>query len=612
MNILTNYFSSALCALMLCSGLVFIGCSEGTLGEGDNKTELGSGNENGEEGGSGVDNDPITITSGGVTLTVSLCDLTETGVSFCGNAILADNYTADSFGVLYSTDQNVTASSATSLPISDVSGTDFSVSTNSLKPATTYFYASYIRQGKLNKYSEVKSFTTLTLSVPMLDVASDLTERSAVIGGKIDLPSGTSSDLEYGFQYSQTESFTPEVTTMMITDIDSDNKFSVLISSLIPVTTYYYRSYAKMNGVYAYGEVKSFKTKGKAIVPVAPSGYKNLSFASTANCYIVSQRGDYCFLVAKGNQKDNLNHSTKSASVLWESFGTSTVPNAGDLIKSVSYKDGYIAFRTVDTFKEGNAVIAALDEDGSILWSWHIWLTDQPQGQEYYNNAGIMMDRNLGATSAAPGDVGALGLLYQWGRKDPFVGSSSISKSTLARSTAKWRSVKSAANTGTITYTIANPTTFIEYIETSLYNRDWYYTGSKATDDTRWTTSETTKSIYDPCPSGWRVPDGGSNGVWAKACGSSEQFSIYPYDYVNSGVDFYGNYGSVGTIWYPASGCLRGSDGSLDVVGSYGLYWSASPLDNCAQSMSLSYSGKVLPSTNEWRAEGCSVRCVQE
>ena len=36
-----------------------------------------------------------------------------------------------------------------------------------------------------------------------------------------------------------------------------------------------------------------------------------------------------------------------------------------------------------------------------------------------------MMDRNLGATSATPGNVGSLGLLYQWGRKDPFLGSSS-------------------------------------------------------------------------------------------------------------------------------------------------------------------------------------------
>ena len=85
-----------------------------------------------------------------------------------------------------------------------------------------------------------------------------------------------------------------------------------------------------------------------------------------------------------------------------------------DLIKYICYKDGYIIFETADIFKEGNAVIAAKSSNNIIVWSWHIWFTDEPQGQVYYNNAGTMMDRNLGATSATPGYVGALGLIYQW------------------------------------------------------------------------------------------------------------------------------------------------------------------------------------------------------
>ena len=32
------------------------------------------------------------------------------------------------------------------------------------------------------------------------------------------------------------------------------------------------------------------------------------------------------------------------------------------------------------------------------------------------------MDRNLGALSATPNDAKALGLFYQWGRKDPSMG----------------------------------------------------------------------------------------------------------------------------------------------------------------------------------------------
>jgi hypothetical protein len=63
-----------------------------------------------------------------------------------------------------------------------------------------------------------------------------------------------------------------------------------------------------------------------------------------------------------------------------------------------------------------------MDADGVILWSWHIWLVqDQIGYNTYANNAGVLMDRNLGATSAIEYDSGTIGLLYQWGRKDPFL-----------------------------------------------------------------------------------------------------------------------------------------------------------------------------------------------
>ena len=201
----------------------------------------------------------------------------------------------------------------------------------------------------------------------------------------------------------------------------------------------------------------------------------DLSENGTANSYIISAAGSYKFSTVKGNSSTSVGTVSK-AEVLWESFGTDVTPNVGDLVKNVKYADGTISFDTPSTFKEGNAVIAAKDASGSILWSWHIWLTDEPQGQEYYNNAGTMMDRNLGATSSTPGNVGALGLLYQWGRKDPFLGSSSISSNIEAKSTGTWPSAVSSNSTnGTIEYATAYPTTFITY---NSSNHDWYYTGS--------------------------------------------------------------------------------------------------------------------------------------
>ena len=208
----------------------------------------------------------------------------------------------------------------------------------------------------------------------------------------------------------------------------------------------------------------------------------------------------------------------------------------------------------------------------------------------YYNDAGTMMDRNLGATSATPGDVGALGLMYQWGRKDPFMGSSSISSSTvLAVSTGTWN----ITSGGSTLKAEANPMTF--YASMSLPNGSW----------------ESTKTAYDPCPAGWRVPEGGEDGVWAKALGSSASVSV-SFDSSKKGINFTGIYGEAECIWYPASSRRDYTVGSLDNVGVGGHYWSASPVHNSAYNLFIKIYEGVRPSDGSPRAYGYSVRCLQE
>ena len=339
----------------------------------------------------------------------------------------------------------------------------------------------------------------------------------------------------------------------------------------------------------------------------------------TANCYIVSEAGKYKFRAThKGNSnlEEHALTGIESVCVLWESFGTATAPNVGDLIKAnLKYESGYIHFSTADVYREGNAVIAAKDESGNILWSWHIWLTDQPDEHVYPSeivsggSAGTMMDRNLGATSATPGEVGALGLLYQWGRKDPFLSSSSISSSILAESTITWPSAV-YATVGTIDYTIANPTTFI-YTRLELKNYDWYYTGSESVDNTRWTTSETAKSIYDPSPAGWRVPDGGFNGVWYNA-----GFGWVTDAYDDSKEGFLFDISSPSTTWYPLTGCRDYYDASLYQVSKYGYFWTASPGDeHRVYCLYLNPSASGYPVNTMYdkgRASGLAIRCVKE
>ena len=314
--------------------------------------------------------------------------------------------------------------------------------------------------------------------------------------------------------------------------------------------------------------------------------YNDLSAEGSANCYIVSQAGDYKFKSVIGNS-DATAGNIKSVEVLWESFGTDVAPNVGDLVASVSYKDGYIRFSTSAEYAEGNAVIAAKNSSGVILWSWHIWLTDRPEDQVYANDAGTMMDRNLGATSATPGDVGALGLLYQWGRKDPFLGSSDIYNAVEASSTLTWPSLASG---GTRSLTEKNPTTFYKSYYAS--NNSW----------------DSEKTIYDPCPQGYRVPDGAENGVWAKA-----GFADASCETGNVGLMFQNNGQSV---WYPASVIRNDQDGSLYYEGAVSYYWACSHdvrySIEFAHCLSFTRFGILYPISSYQKTYGCSVRCLKE
>ena len=295
----------------------------------------------------------------------------------------------------------------------------------------------------------------------------------------------------------------------------------------------------------------------------------SLDEKGTANCYIVSEAGYYQFKAVKGNSEETVG-TISTAEVLWESFCTDVAPQKGDLISEVYAGKDKVFFKTGDPFKSGNAVIAVKDASGNILWSWHIWMPEElPIDQLYKNGAGIMMDRNLGATKNIKRDSRSYGLLYQWGRKDPFLAPSTlyyVSPPIKAASTITWPAPMGCnENTGTIEYTIANPTTFIKSTEANNY--DWLYNTGSAIFTKRWSR---VKSIYDPCPPGYRVASGGSDGVWAKALGFNEGEIIFYYK--DGGRDF-GSWMCSDTssfCWYPVTGVYIGTGDLIDQLGEDG------------------------------------------
>lgn len=541
-----------------------------------------------------------------VPIIVSVDNVTQTAVKFSGKVELTENNQIE-VGILYSKECCLTVEANGVIKqniIPDIDG-NILFEIADLQFNTNYYYCYYICQQ--GKYIYGPSNNIKTLNVEVILNVDTITYTDVTFNGSVKIDE--SNQIKIGILYSKEQTITIDGCNVYKGEItpDASGGFVFVANDLQFATTYNYCYYISQNGAYVYGDMFSFTT----------SDIKNdLSKDGTANSYLVSQPGVYKFKTVKGNSSVSIGNINEVV-VLWESFGSSVKPSVGDLIIPISFNDDYIGFKTPSLLKEGNAVIAVKDISGGILWSWHIWLTDAPKEQVYFNDAGIMMDRNLGATSSAPGDVESLGLLYQWGRKDPFLGSSSITSFIQAKSTIAWPDAvcnNYDKGNGTITYSIAHPTTYI-YVKDVMYAvLDWYYADYAGnTDVTRWRSGA--KTIYDPCPVGWRVPEGGSNGVWAKALGTSKTINLL-YDSVNCGFNLSGKLGEDHTIWYPS---FYFYDFTHDPIYSvmHGHCWSASASSG-DDSYGLYYidhgnsSSYIYPTNAYPRATSAAVRCVKE
>ena len=260
------------------------------------------------------------------------------------------------------------------------------------------------------------------------------------------------------------------------------------------------------------GNVRCVVANEAAIVPPTPtegggevvSSAIDLSAQGTANSYIVTAAGNYTFKTVKGNSEESVG-TVASAEILWETENTGTAPEAGSIIASVSYEEGYVTFSTPETLKAGNALIAVKDAEGTILWSWHIWIPKDAivvLDAEAFAGA-KMLDRNLGALVAtnAEGAVDPLsnGLCFQWGRKDPFPGTTNYAEKPVGATVAgtAWTHHKELITTE---YSIQHPTEYasVPEVDSGVWNSEdpqdlWLKDGKK--------------TIYDPCPVGYRVPD---------------------------------------------------------------------------------------------------------
>jgi len=262
-----------------------------------------------------------------------------------------------------------------------------------------------------------------------------------------------------------------------------------------------------------------------------PPAATNLSPSNqTSNCYVIpsSTVAMYKFKNCKGESYNYLNSTAESACVLWESGDDySSTPSVGDIISSATlYSDGYVYIET--TGARGNAVVAVKDDSDNILWSWHIWVTGDgfnPLTDIADDGTCYWMKVNLGAlsyattTTAEPASQDAryltTGLLYQFGRKDPFRGIIQLDALLKADGTryenvlnttnsGDWSSVDCSESTGTVAYANAHPMTFINADNNNFAWNDWVYGPSEMAATDRWNSAGTD----NPCPYGWDVASG--------------------------------------------------------------------------------------------------------
>ncbi|WP_108821355.1 hypothetical protein [Dysgonomonas sp. Marseille-P4361] len=384
---------------------------------------------------------------------------------------------------------------------------------------------------------------------------------------------------------------------------------------------------------------------------------------SLPNCYIVTpDQTQFSFPIAKavavwkqgvwqGLNKDEVksaliptanaqnvdNIETLNAKVLW--YDNANVLNTSSVKYNAEKQEIEFTRSSTGSTTKGNAVIALYDkENGNVLWSWHIWVTDQPKEERFtQQNNLVWLDRNLGATETTTTTNGNSykhkGLLYQWGRKDPFPGSSntvpgstnssrvpiSIWSGSSYPSMSQTYPTKAATDFGKgddqdaqrLIYSIQNPITYL----TNASGSDWYalpqgtlsYKMNVWTD--RWAgervnrsnTNLPAKAAMDPCPDGWRVPypvaetliglgtiispwgtfsgakPVGATSGYAKALTYGSPKAAYGFEYsdMNSINSYYSHTGQLskedGKIEYSANG----GSGNITVDNNTGTYWSA-------------------------------------
>lgn len=261
------------------------------------------------------------------------------------------------------------------------------------------------------------------------------------------------------------------------------------------------------------------------------------------------------------------------------------------------------------TIRQGNAVVAVRDKDENILWSWHIWVFDKDLSDvvdmESGDNAASFMRWSLGLqeayqvhyqsrscqirfTQADSGNTATVTVeqqeyddiygdnctFYQWGRKDPILSGRGISVVSKPCYTEDDRYAVGYSDMGnSLKDYISHPNLVNMYDDMDArYINLWNITASayKQYD------LAVVKTVYDPCPPGFRMPN------------------TMEFESISQDAGSWNGAGwTVGELELPALGYRSYMGNYVYGVGTAGNFWSAVANDQHTGSLMAVDSGSI-------------------
>ena len=448
------------------------------------------------------------------------------------------------------------------------------------------------------------------------------------------------------------------------------------IEDLFDLITYYFSKYGisiktvAINGYESwYQIILIYKIKDDSPIP-GPDISVDLSMydilgqlqntRETANCYVISSIGDYCFPLVYGNGIKNgvnnqlayTNQGESNQSPIVNYLGnqivnpyieldTNTEASTVDVLLSdennlirgarIINRPGescrFVRFRVSNIPDTGaNAVIGVKDANGNIMWSWHIWLWKDDLTPvtitNYDSTTYRILPVNLGSkyddNTTYPDEPKRhiKNWFYQYGRKDPML-----------LPNAYYNTTSRASNYGSLEYTtnespasntqtaIKNPNVFYSGISWLNQNTNICNYWDATNNATGYNSKVVVKTVYDPCPRGFNVP--GTNvftgfTTTGENTGSALEYNIIG-DFCN-GYYFKKNSEDLIGIFFPASG---DSDytGLLSGVGTDGYYWTTGFYTNNGRNDSTELSfdtRRIEPKEYYYMGAACSIRPCAE